>query len=431
MLPYMTKAKRNCRWKNNNSVSNNGIINNKLQLLESSTTLLIMGGGSHFDTLPEEVLRSILSFMDVPSIGAISTTHKPTNKNLSSLASDEDTWYLLAQRRFGIGCNHKRRSWRKKKNVVLVKRGSSSSLSSEASSTTTVGGGGGTRRRPQTYGGATWKDAFRLLSLAMRIPETSLTSGSAAKSGGPVFASPSNRWRSSSKRSSSSTDNACNYLGIWCMLNHAENCQTKLCSNDAANSRRRRLCLPYRTDMRYLELKLCLQNTKSGYQTICIPSIDMIRIATLEEADYFSAWGWDKCDYDYPLTFNMIKHGPWAPKLLLRQCVDNHRSCDVEHELNVKDAIVLRPFEVVVLSIHIACSFDMVYETDVLATMSSIRIPVTSYDPLSSNNHLGAQQPNHGVASARFLEEDALWEYYSQLPGGCVSLIDRSRLVPM
>jgi hypothetical protein len=258
------------------------------------------------DILPEEVLRTILSYMDVPSLGAISITHKPTHKNLASLASDEDTWYLLTQRRFGIGCNHKRRTWRKQKknNVVLVKRGSSSSLSCEAS----AGVGEMRRRRPQTYGGATWKDAFRSLSLAMRIPETSLTSGSSAKSGGPVFASPSN-WSRRTITGGSGGQEVANYLGIWCMLNHAENCQTKLCNN-VANSRRRRVCLPYRTDMRYLELKLCLQNIKSGYGTICIPSIDMIRMATLEEEDYFSAWGWDKCDYEYPLTFNMIKHGP-------------------------------------------------------------------------------------------------------------------------
>ena len=388
-------------------------------------------GGGNFDILPEEVLRSILSYMDVPSIGAISATHKPQHKNLASLASDEDTWYMLTQRRFGIGCNHKRRTWRKKKkNVVLVKRGSSSSLSSEAS----TGVGESRRRRPQTYGGATWKDAFRSLSLAMRIPETSLTSGSAVKSGGAVFASPSNRWWN--KRSTVLNDpepdlfKACNYLGIWCMLNHAENCQTKLCTNSANSRRRRVVSLPYRQDMRYLELKLCLQNTKSGFGTICIPSIDMIRMATLEEDDYFNAWGWDKCDYDYPLTFNMVKHGPWAPKLLLHQCVDSDRTCDIERELDVKDAIVLRPFEVVILSIHIACPFEMSYETDVLSTMSSIRVPVTSYGPLSSN-HLGVQQHKHSVATARFLEEDALWEYYSQLPGGCLSLTDRSRLVPM
>jgi len=400
-----------------------------------------MRSGSNFDSLPEEVLRSILSYTDVPSIGTLIATHKPHNKNLAALASDEDTWYLLAQRRFGIGCNHKRRTWRKKKksNVVLVKRGSSSSITSDANSTTGVGES--RRRRPQTYGGATWKDAFRSLSLAMRIPETSLTSGSAAKSGGAVFASPSNRWGYKKRSSSTVLKNeqpfqqfrACDYLGIWCMLNHAENCQTKLCTtNSSSNSRGRRpkVSLPYRQDMRYLELKLCLQNTISGFGTICIPSIDMIRIATLEEDDYFSAWGWDKCDYDYPLTFNMVKHGPWSPKLLLHQCVDSERSCDIERELDVKDSIVLRPFETVVLSVHIACPFEMAYETDVLSTMSSIRIPVTSVGPLSLS-HLGVVQHKHSVATARFLEEDALWEYYSQLPGGCLSLTDRSRLVPV
>jgi hypothetical protein len=187
--------------------------------------------------------------------------------------------------------------------------------------------------------------------------------------------------------------------------------------------------------MRYIELKLCLQNTKSGFGTICIPRLDMIQVVTMEEEDYFAAWGWDKCDADYPLTFNILKNGPWGPKVLLRQCVDNERSSDTEHALNVKDAIILRPFEVVVLSIHIACPFDMIYETDVLSTMSSIRIPVTSLCHEANNFTTQQQQllrQNEGsIASARFIEEDALWEYYSQLPGGCLSLTDRSRLVPM
>ena len=391
-------------------------------------------GGGHFDLLPEEVLRSIVGYMDVPSIGAISATHKPQGRNLPAVASDEDTWYLLIQRRFGIGCNHKRKSWRKKKNVVLVKRGSSSSLSAEA---TTIGNGEKRRRRPQTYGGATWKDAFRSLDLAMRIPETSLTSGGAAKSGSAIFASPSNRWsgklkRASLKHSGSQYQfNAYNYLGIWCMLNHAENCQTKQCTNSANSRRRKQESLPYRPDMRYVELKLCLQNTKSGYGTICVPSIDMIRMATLEEDDYFSAWGWDKCDCDYPLTFQVIKHGPWGPKLMLHQCVDSERSCDIERPLNMDDAIVLRPFEAVILSVHIACPFEMTYETDVLSTLSSIRVPVTSYEPISFNNRYGVKQHKHGVATATFLKEDEIWEYYSQLPGGCLSLTDRSRLVPV
>lgn len=412
-------------------------------------------GGDLFDKLPEEVLRSILSYMDIPSIGRLSATHKPKDKNLAALASDEDTWYKLAQLRFGIGCNHKRRRSKKKKNVVLVTRGSSSSLSSlevfssssSASSTSAAGPGEKRRRRPQTYGGATWKDAFRSLNLAMRIPETGITSGSAATSGGPVFASPSIRW---SKRSGSSRShckpqlqqhqhqvefNASKFLGIWCMLNHAENCQTKLCTNSAADRRRRLLCLPYRLDMRYVELKLCLQNTKSGFGTICIPSLEMIQVVTIDEEDYFSAWGWDKCDADYPLTFNILKNGPWGPKVLLRQCVDNGRSSDTDYALNVKDAIILRPFEVMVLSIHIACPFDMIYETDVLSTMSSIRIPVTSMNQDGNNftnqQHHLLRQNEGSIASARFIEEDALWEYYSQLPGGCLSLTDRSRLVPM
>jgi hypothetical protein len=182
--------------------------------------------------------------------------------------------------------------------------------------------------------------------------------------------------------------------------------------------------------MRYLELKLCLQNTKSGFGTFCISSVEMIRMITLEEEEYFSAYGWEKCVPEYPLTFNVIKQGPWGPKILLHQCVDDQRSCDIEREWNVKDVIVLHPFEVCVVSIHIACPFDMVYETDVLSTLSSIRISVTSFQKNSGVEQLQLHHHAGTVASALFLEEDALWEYYSQLPGGCLSLTDRSRLVP-
>ena len=126
-----------------------------------------------FDALPSEVLRSILIFMDVPSIAAISMTHKAADGNISSLAADDTTWFVLIQGRFGIDCNHRRSTRNKQKGVVLVKRSSSSSLSSERSNDQQR-----RKRRPKTYGGTTWKDAYRSLSSTMRIPETSITSGS-------------------------------------------------------------------------------------------------------------------------------------------------------------------------------------------------------------------------------------------------------------
>ena len=72
-----------------------------------------------------------------------------------------------------------------------------------------------------------------------------------------------------------------------------------------------------------MEFKLCLQNTKSGFGRVVIPDISEINIASLDEDQYFSSWGWDKWDADYKAMFHFIQDGPWAPKILLRR-----RPCD-------------------------------------------------------------------------------------------------------
>lgn len=396
-----------------------------------------------FDDLPEEVLRCIISYMDISSLALVSGTHRAKEGNFAALASDDVTWYGVIQNRFGIGCNH-RRTCRKKKQegVVLVKRGSSSSLSSYDHDSTSKQAGG-RKRRPKTYGGATWKDAYRALSSTMRIPETSITSGSHASGGGAVFASPYLRGRIGK--------NGCvaNFLGVWCLVNHAENCRTKLVGGQTNNGRRRRnhhdvvrgpnrLLLPYRADRRYIELKLCLQNTKSGYGKVVVPDVSSIRFVSLDEEDYFSSWGFDKWDGDYDATFKLIEVGPWAPKIVLRrrfsddEVAQERNSSDAEewNAMRGKRDIILRPFEVVVLSVHISCPDSLVYETDVLSSISSIRVPVVA-DGWPSSKPESCEVVNKGVSIAHFLEEDDLWEFYCQLPGGCLSLTDRSRLVPM
>ena len=390
-----------------------------------------------FDALPNEVLRSIIGYMDIPSLSALSMTETGKREGMASLASDDVTWFALVQRRFGIGCNDKGRrhdaSKHKRQGTVVAVRRVSSPMSLE---------GERRKRRPMSYGGATWKFAYRALSLTSRIPETSITSGS--MSGGAVFASPCKRWRRRGQRNNNdgSGSGAAKYLGVWCMINHAENCRTKTVAGQGLG--RRNMCLPYREDRRYLELKLCLQNTKSGFGLLAVHDLSAIRIKTLsEEEDCFN----HNCENVGGETFQIVKNGPWAPQILLRRnfsdVIDgaNHRNTIPSNDFGVcnnntnlcTDGIVLHPFEVVVLSLRVSCPSDMVYETDFLSTASSIHIPVVSYDQ---------NQPGHGdklncvagtvdFATARFLEEDALWDFYSQLPGGYLSLIDRSRLIPM
>ena len=353
-----------------------------------------------FGDLPEEVLRHIIKYMDIPSLATISMIQKPNNNNISALAVDDTTWYTLIQNRFGIGCNHRRisRSNKQTQGVVLRSMKLSSSSSSLTSFTNRP------KRRPKSYGGHTWKEAYRCLATTMRMPETSLSSGSNMA----VFASPSLHGRKSN-------------LGVWCMINHRENCKTK--TVEQVGTRRRRNhqpnSLPYRSDRRYIELKLLLQNTKSGFGSIIIPNISTTRIASVHEDE-------DGIPFE-DSTFKVIGAGQWRPKTILRRrfadddmaqqrALDDAEEWNATYE-NQKD-IILRPFEVVVLSLHVSCPETFVYETDCLSCMSSIRV-------------LMATDGKKDVSIARFINEEELWEYYSQLPGGCLSLKDRSRLVPM
>ena len=185
----------------------------------------------------------------------------------------------------------------------------------------------------------------------------------------------------------------------------------------------------------------CFQNTKSGFGRVVIPDVSSICIASLEEEDYFESWGWDKWNNDdYDPTFKLIDVGPWKPQIILkRRFADN----DIAQQQSTVDAeewnakcgekdIILRPFEVVVLSVHISCPETFVYETDVLSSMAMIREPVAADGWPSIKDVDGSTAvKKKDISVARFLPEDEIWEYYCQLPGGCLSLTDRSRLVPM
>ena len=335
--------------------------------------------------------------MDIPSLATISMIQKPYNNNISSLAVDDTTWYTLIQNRFGIGCKHRRisRSNKQTQGVVLRSMRLSSSSSSLTSFTDRP------KRRPKSYGGSNWKDAYRCLATTMRMP--SLSSGSNMA----VFASPPLYGRKSD-------------LDVWCMVNHRENCRTKTVEQVGRRRRRNHQpnSLPYRSDRRYIELKLLLQNTKSGFGSIIVPNITTTRIASVHEDE-------DGIPFE-DSTFKVIGAGQWRPKISLRRRfadddLAQQRALDDTEEWNAmqnqKD-IILRPFEVVVLSLHISCPETFVYETDALSCMSSIRV-------------LMAADGKKDVSIARFINEEELWEYYSQLPGGCLSLKDRSRLVPM
>lgn len=174
---------------------------------------------------------------------------------------------------------------------------------------------------------------------------------------------------------------------------------------------------------------VCLQNTKSGYGCIAIPDIRRIRFVTVNEEKRFASGGCDANSRDdCTPSFPIVKHGHWAPKVLLRKRF-NECGRKVKH-MNIHcNEICLQPFECIVLSIHISCPQEMVFETDVLSTLSSVQVPVVpSIGWQLEQSEFSART---SFATAFFLEEDKVWEYYTQLPGGCLSLVDRSRLIPV
>ncbi|KAL7473597.1 hypothetical protein ACHAXS_014053 [Conticribra weissflogii] len=282
--------------------------------------------------------------MDIPSLSALSVTQKSELGNIAYLASDNVTWMALVKRRFGIGCYDRGRTLATKHkqrghSVQIVRR---VSIMSSRETTTR-------KLRPMSYGGATWKDVYRVQSLTSRIPETCITSGST--SGAAVFASPYKRHNRREKRGKAKRQSAADYLA------HG----------------------PWKPKV-ILRRRFCEEALKDG-------SNNFIESENLKWLDYDSS---------------------------------NH-----------KDDIILSPFEVVVISIRVSCPSDMVYETDFLSTASSIHIPVVSRGTKQENGTecSDAKDIAADFATATFIDEDELWEYYTQLPGGCLSLTDRSRLV--
>ena len=97
-----------------------------------------------FNLLPEEVLRHCFSFMNIPSISALSLTCKPDNYSVSHYANDSTTWAELVDRRFYLGV-----------------------LSPQF---------GVFKKRPNLYGGSNWKTAYHSMSCCNRMPSNRFTS---------------------------------------------------------------------------------------------------------------------------------------------------------------------------------------------------------------------------------------------------------------
>lgn len=326
--------------------------------------------------LPNELIRHIYSFFDIRSLGTMAQVNK--HGILSSLATDGNTWSDLTHRRFQI-------------NVQIV--------------------------RSKSLGGTTWKDAYRSLSYCNRAPKCRFTPSRKV-----IFA-----------KAGGGRDNK-DPLSVWVLLNHTDSCQTRRVRENSSGVVRN----PYLQEVvsldpttnhrrnnnnarRFVEFNVCLQNVKSSAGPI---TIDLLS-TTLEMA---AAAGMG----------NQSVQVKGMPKMIHRHSTrvskqNKYTTIDQKMKYNDDDddgLIVLKPFDFCVVTMSFACGGD-VFETDLLARALALRVALLQ--DVDVNDDETFRSPNEQLSvrqvRASFVPESDVWNYYTELPGGFLSLNDKYRLL--
>lgn len=220
-------------------------------------------------------------------------------------------------------------------------------------------------RSKKTLGGRTWKEVYHSLSRINRIPKSKFTPARKA-----VFA----KGGGVTRRSNSP-------IAVWVLLSHTADCLTRRSGG--------------RGHTRFVELNVCIQNVKSGQGDVRVNLID--------------------CTLQLRRNLDMSHQSVWMkPRVLYRSKGDVSALAMLGSDLNT---IVLQPFEFCVVSMHFPCQED-VYETDLLSRAVSLSVPFSS-----------AGDQTTRTTNAHFIDDDEIWDHYMELPGACLTLNDRSRLV--
>jgi len=373
--------------------------------------------------LPEEVIRNVISYMDITSMANIIQTSRQTTESLfSTLLLSDQIWAKFVEARFKIKCE---------------------------------------RRRPKTYGGATWKTAYRSLMTTNRVPRNRLVTGNNNQK--VVFAKPffgnyekrCNKYAAylSGRKSNETVAPSSLGAGLWVTIGHTENRNTRITSGRRwmssegksvrnRNSRYGRETGLYADEerQRYIELHLCLQNTKSSGGTF---SADF---ANAHSQVVYCRGG--VCEIN---EVNVKSGGEFGPKLLYHSRYDrsenNAKKANVDDIVDGIDSLnenayhsfdlTLEAFEFAVVAVNIPCPSGMVFETDFLSQAILMNVPVTVNERTASNGCARALDPHFAgvkdgnstwLASAAFLGEDDIWKYYMELPGGFLAAVDPSSM---
>lgn len=289
-----------------------------------------------------------------------------TGKNmLSKLACNDDTWSNLVERRFRVSTK---------------------------------------KSRPVLHGGRSWKQAFFSMSHSDRIPRGRYTGSQKA-----VFA----KGRSIQRKPN---NGASSPVRLWVLMGHTENCKTRTVRQSRAGASEES-----NNNERFVELYLCMQNIKSGAGDVTVDVLDAT-LALMGSTD-----GSDS------LVSRVRKPGSsLQPKVLYHDTM-SYPSAD-PFDYDVSSGIKLRPFQVAVISVHFPCASD-IFETDFLSRAVSVHVPVRKpAAKKGEENTVAAAVASSSTmtqevdASAYFLPEDDIWNHYMELPGNCLTLVDRFQM---
>lgn len=186
-------------------------------------------------------------------------------------------------------------------------------------------------------------------------------------------------------------------LALWMTISHTDDCQTKYLSNS----------------IRCIEFKLILQLVQSRRQPCTILYHDIHLMMQNELCQRYLIPTISKqsiSKLNIPLSTTRGKRRDIPTKF--ESTILYHS----EQGINDTTSFVLKPFQVAVLSIHVPTTAWM--ETDFLAQALEIQIPFSS----NNNNNKSIIQRY----TAPIISESNMWEYYQELPGGCLSLLSSS-----
>jgi len=375
------------------------------------------------DSLPEEILRMIIEcVLDLPTLGYLLQTNKYLNSFLSNedinnttnkyngLMNNNNVWFRLLQKRFQINSN--------------------ASVCDYHHSI-----------RPKTYSASNWKMAYKNVSSYknIRIPKCRYTSKKKV-----IFAK--------SCHAKNSNAVITNGSAMWIMMNHTEDCNTRgLVLNNRNNNER------------YVQLQVCVQNIKSitgrslhynfdeSYLMLLSNKMKVNVLCTDEYKPYVVYHS--KCNNVNNNSSKKVKYNDdssW-PSMFHSSIIDESRPM-------TGSTLVLEPLEFAIVLVSIPCTSDIVYETDFLCHVDSFHVPFFMKEQipcqkLSDHSTLYAsflaeipkkyeQQDQvslrdpypllwhsvtkKGVINAKFMNEKDVWNHYTELPGGCLSRVNRS-----